>query len=278
MNRIFLIQLATSFLAGGSAIALLTFIAERVHSRIAGIIVSFPLSMVIAFFFVGWTLSPQAVADIVPIIPLSIGATLIFVVVYVYAALLPLSKPIAIVLSFVSATLVWLILATPLAMLQFTNIPLSLLGYIVLAGMAFYFLTVRPAIRESTSTMQYTLVQNIGRSVFVGCIMMLIVFLSKTMGAFWGGIFSVFPAAYSSTLLILHKQYDAHFLFRTCKMMPLGTLPMLVYAFAARLAFPLWGFVWGTVISYATAAVFFLFMLMLIHKVHLSRQSDMFSS
>lgn len=104
---------------------------------------------------------------------------------------------------------------------------------------------------------RYTFAQKITRCLIVGSIMTLIVFLSKTLGSFWGGIFSVFPAAYTSTLLILHKQYDARFLQRTCRTMPLGSMPIIVYAFLARWTFPVYGFVWGTVLSYIGAAIFF---------------------
>lgn len=264
-----MIQLLTSFLAGGCAIAFLTFLAERAPSRIAGVIVSFPVAMVIGLFFVGWTLSPEAVAEVWPVIPIAEGITLMFVVVYVYIALLPLPKCLSIVVSFLCATCVWLALTIPLAVTQFSDLAISFLGFCILVLVAYYFLTIRPQHKEeSASILTYTAAQKIGRAIFVGCLMMLIVFISKTLGSFWGGIFSVFPAAYSSTLLILHWQYDAHFLFRMCKMIPIGSLPILVYGFAAAHTFPLYGIVLGTVIAYLISALVFVALLRVLHFVH----------
>lgn len=57
VETLFIIQLITSFLVGGAVIALLSFIAERVHKRIAGIVLAFPTTVALGFFFLGWTLS-----------------------------------------------------------------------------------------------------------------------------------------------------------------------------------------------------------------------------
>ncbi len=66
MDNIFIIKLITSFFVGGSLMTLLSFIVEKVDEKISGIILSFPSMSLLSFFFLGWTLSSQAVANIIP--------------------------------------------------------------------------------------------------------------------------------------------------------------------------------------------------------------------
>lgn len=62
IDKLFLIQVVTSFIVGGVFIAILGFIAERSSPKVAGIVLSLPSTMAISFFFIGWTLSPSKIA------------------------------------------------------------------------------------------------------------------------------------------------------------------------------------------------------------------------
>lgn len=53
MNKLFLTQLIVSFVVGGGFVALLTIVAEKVNQRIAGIILTFPITGGMALFFLG---------------------------------------------------------------------------------------------------------------------------------------------------------------------------------------------------------------------------------
>jgi len=53
MNKLFIIQLIISFIVGGGFVALLTIVAEKVNQRIAGIILTFPITAGLALFFLG---------------------------------------------------------------------------------------------------------------------------------------------------------------------------------------------------------------------------------
>jgi len=58
MNKLFIIQLITSFIVGGIVIAIISFVAEKANKKISGIILTFPTTMALGFFFLCWTLSP----------------------------------------------------------------------------------------------------------------------------------------------------------------------------------------------------------------------------
>ena len=53
MNKLFIIQLIISFIVVGGFVALLTIVAEKVNQRIAGIILTFPITAGLALFFFG---------------------------------------------------------------------------------------------------------------------------------------------------------------------------------------------------------------------------------
>lgn len=256
MNDLLRLQLLTSFLAGGAAVTLLTLIAERSKQRTAGIILSLPTNLAVSLFFIGWALSPHAVVEAAPIIPIALGVSMLFTAIYVSVATRAWKNKIsAMICSLIVALIVWFILALPLAYFHFKSVPFSLIGYIALTVLAHAILTREPERSEEDVRVHYTGLQKLGRALFAGTVIMLIVYLSKTLGPLWGGIFSVFPAANSSALLILHWQRDAKVLKKVCRTMPLGSPIFLVYTLVAALTFPWFGIIIGTVLAYIASFV-----------------------
>ena len=108
---------------------------------------------------------------------------------------------------------------------------------------------------EKPVTFTYTLSQKIVRATFVGFIVFLVVLLGKLLNPFWGGMFAVFPAAFSSLLMILHWYYDPKSLFPTIQKVALGSLSLFAYAITAMLVFPQFGIIIGTLFAYAVSLV-----------------------
>lgn len=187
MNSLVLVQLLVSFLVGGMFVAVQSLIAERVSPTTAGIILTLPSTLGISFIFISLALSPQAIGDIVPLIPLTFGISLLFVVTYVYASPLFHSKSTSMILCSLLATAVWLALTIPLAIYRFSSLPLSLLGFGVLAVIAHDFLRRGKQQGEAPAKHQYTLLEIGIRSCAAGTLIAVVVLLSKTLGHFWGG-------------------------------------------------------------------------------------------
>ncbi len=245
------IQLITSFLAGGIIIALLGLIAEKASEKTAGIIISFPTTIAIGFFFVGWATSPQAVADVAPIIPAMEGVVMIFTTVYLYLSKIRLSKFASLSLCTFGSLLAWAGLAFPLAVTNFNNFFVSVVIYIILTGISYYLITLRTHEKiNENPTIKYTYKEKFYRALFAGLVMALAVYLSKTLGTVWGIVFSAFPAVYISTMTILLKKHNSAFLFRVWKNSPVGSLVFVIFAVVAMYAFPEFGLFWGTLISY----------------------------
>ena len=106
---------------------------------------------------------------------------------------------------------------------------------------------------EKPVTFTYTLSQKLGRTAFVGLILVLVVFLGKTVSPFWGGILAMFPAAFSSVIMILHYYYGPKSLFPIMRNVALGSLSLFAYAITVMVVFPFFGFIVGTLIAYAVS-------------------------
>lgn len=252
---LFQIQLLTSFIVGGVSIAALSFIAERASAKTAGIIISFPTTIAIGFFFIGWATSPTAVVDAVAIIPAMEGVVALFTTAYLYLSKIRLRKGLSIVVSTVGSLAVWAGLAFPLAAYKFSHLGLSVLMYMILAGIAYYFITIKPHESAAPVSLKYSTSEKIYRALFAGTVTALAVYLSKTLGTVWGMIFSAFPAVYISTMTIIYKNHSKAMLFKVFKNSPLGTLVFVLYAIAAMYTFPALGLLGGTIVSYIISGI-----------------------
>ena len=255
MTQALAAQLVVSFVAGGAFIALLSLAAERVSPAIAGIILNLPSTMVLSFFFIGWTLGPARVAEIAPALPLTFGVTLLFNVVYVLVALRVPGKVAGMAVATVAGLGFWFSLTASLAYWRFNQPLLSTAGFAVAVIIA-HLVFRRLAKDAAPVRMHFTTTDIVLRSCCAGGIIATVVLLSKTLGVFWGGMFSAFPAANLSSMLILHRSRGAHSLSGIVRNMPIGAISPLIFLFAAAAAFPAFGTVGGTVAAFLISGAF----------------------
>lgn len=78
----FAIQLLILFIAGGGFVSFLSLIAEKTSERYSGLILSLPSTVAISFFFLGWILSSEAIAQVAPTVIVSLGTMLLLIVTY----------------------------------------------------------------------------------------------------------------------------------------------------------------------------------------------------
>ena len=257
MNKLFIIQLIVSFIIGGSFIALLSFIAEKVNKTIAGIILAFPSTVALGFFFMGWTISPEAVAKIVPSTLVPLGLSILFAAIYPYIAesveRFTKNKRSQIMISLSISIGVWFTLAIPIAVYKFNNLALGIIGYIILIILAHKILKRKNY--DKPVTLTYTISQKISRASFVGFILFLVVLLSKILNPFWGGMFSMFPAAFTSVIIIIRWHYGIKNLYLMMQKAAIGSISLFTYAIVVMFVFPRFGFIIGTLLAYLASLV-----------------------
>ncbi len=268
MSNLFVIQLIVSFVIGGAFIALLSFIAERVSPRMSGIIIAFPSTAVLSFFFMGWSLSAQEVAVIAPSTLIPLALAVLFTAIYAYSAEyfdeIIQNKIWQIVVSYSASIGLWFALTVPFAVFKFNNLAIGLIGYTLIMLMAHVLLNRKRY--EKPASLTYTYWQKIGRAFFVGFIVFIAVLLGKILNPFWGGMFAMFPAAYTSLILILHWYYGPKILFPTMQKVAIGSLSLCAYVLVVLVTFPIYGFIFGTIIAYIVSAALSSVLIMLQSK------------
>ncbi len=257
MSSIFIIQLIISFFVGGGLIALLTFLAERSSSRVSGIIISFPSTVLLGFFFLAWTQTPEEVAKLIPATMIPLGISILFPVFYVYIANLGatfIKNRFSLVLFTQCLSVgLWLLLSFPMAFHKMSNLFYGIIGYLILAAIGHFFLNRRK--EKNPTTHLYSVWQITGRAAFVGFLIAMIVFVGEMVNPFWGGVLAMFPAALSSSMMVIHWYYGPKNLFPIVRKVPLGSLSIFVYAIIVMLIFPHTGFIWGTFIAFVASLI-----------------------
>ncbi len=255
--NLFYLQLLTSFLVGGICATLLTIFAERSTKQIAGIIIGLPTTIPLGYVFISWVLGPQAIQDVAPTTPLSVGASLIFLLVYLkIASTFKISKIPLIAASLIGGLSVWFVIMIPFGFFKFTNVWLAVAVQLFICLIGHILLVKNYRVKSEPRKIAYTWSQKIGRAVFTGLVIVLATLLSKVAGPVWGGIFSGFPAVFSSTLVTIHLIHDTDFLYHIFYSAALGHLQCTVFIIAAFYAFPLLGILGGFFLSYAITIVF----------------------
>ena len=275
MNSAFIIQLIISFIVGGGFIALLIFLAERSGSSVSGIILSFPSTALLGFFFLAWTQTPEEVAALIPATLIPLGISILFPVFYIYIANFGagfIKKRLPLILfSLCLSIAVWLLLSLPMAFYKMSDLLYGIIGYLAFAAIGYLFLSRRKEKNATAHT--YSIWQIAGRAAFVGFLLVMIVFLGEVVNPVLGGVLAMFPAALSSSMMIVHWNYGPKNLFPMFRKIPLGSLSIFVYAITVMLVFPHTGFVWGTLIAFAASLItsFLLSILPGINKIHYKR-------
>ena len=257
-DKIFILQLITSFLVWWWFIAILSLLAERSSEKLAWIIISLPSTVVISFFFIWLVLWPKSIWNIAPILPITSWAIMLFTTTYLYVSKINLSKIYSIILCAIASLSVWLLLAIPLAIYEFSNLFLSLIWYLLFTSTAYFFITIKSKIKSNHVPLSYSNTQKIIRAIIAWFFIMLSVLLAKVLWPFWWGIFSWFPAVFLASLMIIHWHYDSNFLFKIWKNSPLWSIVFVSYSIFAMYSFPAFWIIWWTAMAYIWSLLIFL--------------------
>lgn len=250
---IFFIQLLISFLVGGIFIALQTLFGERVHGFWRGAILTIPSTLALGLLFVGITKTPLDTVEAARIVPAALGPD------YLYVAVFAALSSFGLITSMLGGLLVWglgayFILQFPpetfFVSVFYYGLPMILIGYFIVRK-----LHQAPHLKPFPITPAQIFI----RSFIGGAIISLIVIFSKTFGNIWGGLFSAFPAAFTSTFIIYHHWQGSHVIPAVAKSLFFpGSIGFIIYAWIAAFAFPLWGIWLGTFAAYGGTFLFFL--------------------
>lgn len=244
MDNIFIIKLILSFFIGGTWIILVTVLADRFGSKIGGLIAGLPSTVLFGLFFIAWTSSYAIAVQATTIIPILSGVTCIFLLVYICLVRFNFW------LSLICSLFIWLMLSLGLVFLKFNDYRLSIIGYVLLFFFSYTIIEYVLKIKSVTGRRTvYRPLHILLRGLLSGFIIAFSVLMGKLGGPIWGGMFSTFPAMFTSTILITYFSQGASFSAATMKSTMLSSVSVVIYAILVRYTYVPLGIVWGTLIS-----------------------------
>ncbi|MEW5924142.1 MAG: DUF3147 family protein [Candidatus Zixiibacteriota bacterium] len=243
-----LIKIAVSFVTAGIWISAATFLAERLGSRVGGLIANLPSNIVVSLVFVALLHNASFAAEATPAVPVGMLIDTIFLFIFILAATRGLM--VAIILSLIS----WLALAIVAAKLVYSDWTINIILYVVITVLLFFALGRLIKIPDAASSKKkYSLNQLLIRALFAGAVVAATVILSTFAGTYWTGLFTTFPAVLLSTMVILAYNQSIAFAQATGKILILSSSNIVVYGIGVYVTYPTLGIVWGTIISFVAA-------------------------
>lgn len=240
------LHLTLAFAVGCLWVPLVAIISERTGNT-GGILGGLPSTSALSFLFIGLNQSSEAAVQATAVFSLAFSFTCAFLLFYAFFAKRGFRVGISISL------LMWFIVSALIVGSNFKNFELSLvMGVLVLAAIYYVFAERLNLKSFPPEERHYTTVQHLGRGVFAGFIVLMAVIASQIGGPVLGGIFSSFPAAFTSTLYIVNKSRGTDFSRSLTKPLAVSSiLTVIPYGIAVRYLYPSLGIWIGTVSSYA---------------------------
>jgi hypothetical protein len=244
-----LTQVVIPFSLSAAVVIIITLVAERYGTKVGGIIGTLPTNLAVAMVFIGINRGAAFAADAAVVVPAEMGINILFLAVFSVVAYR--SLPFALTVSLG----VWAVLSAGLYLGAIENVWLSLAIYLALMIPSFLFLELWKKVpSRSPIKVHYTWQKILFRGLLAGAVIAIAVLLSN-VGAAISGIFSVFPAIFTSTMTIFVYEHGARFAGAMAKSMMLGSLTTVGFSVAVHLLYPELDIGWGTLAAYAFSFV-----------------------
>lgn len=225
----------------------MTWATERYGGELGGFFGGLPSTTAFAFLFIGWIESPSAAVDATNSFPFFMSFTAAFLLVYAFFAKRGFVSGLA------AAFSVWFFAAL-LITLSGPGFGLSLLGCAVVSLATYLGLRKLrlPSLRPTRPG--YGLPQRLLRFLISGGVVVVAVLASEVGGPIFGGVFSAFPAVFTSTLYTVSRSEGTEFSRgMTTSLMLSAILTVIPYSVVVRYLYPVVGIGYGTVAAYAVA-------------------------
>jgi hypothetical protein len=248
---LFYLKLLLAFVIGSLTITLATVAAERLGSKIGGLIGGLPIMIAITLFFIGLAESPQIAAEATDVIPLVVAFNGVFLLVF--ALLSERGALIAIACGFIC----WVGLSSIVVLFSIRSFTLSLVANLLISVFCYVIMETRLGLKSSRRIeLQYTSRQILSRGLFAGTMVAFAVFMNRLGGPLWGGVFAPFPTVFLATITILAVSKGPQFARMITKpLLVSGMINIVIYAIAVRFSYPAFGLALGTVVSLAISAI-----------------------
>lgn len=250
----FLLRLALSFVLGGLAVAVFTTLAETRGSRLGGLLLSFPVKVVIALAFIGLNEGAAFAAKAAFSVPAGLGVNVVFLAA---AAFLVRRFPPWPALA--GALAAWAVAALAVVLLPPTGAVSSLVLWAGPTFLALFLLSRLPGLRHdrrpaAAAKARFGWAGLLSRAAGAGAVVAASVLLARVAGPVLGGLAAVFPSGWITSMVILTRHHGPDFTGATVRVMVWASAAPTVFGLVAGLAMARWGVLAGVVGGLVAAA------------------------
>lgn len=246
--------LLVKFFVATIIVLLLSFVAEHVSPKWAGILSGFPTGSAITLHFYAVENGLRFASESALYNMVGLVAMQAFILCYY--------------LSGMSSTRHQLILAVcgggvgyAIAVVILSQIPVTpvLAVFLPLASFPLFRIAFRKIPHSSIDDkITPTLGVIMGRAGLAACMICVITVIAHLVGPSWAGLFSAFPTTLFPLLFIIHFSYGGSYAYSIIKHVPDGLGSLLTYSFLIYLCYPSFGVYSGIAIAFSGALVYLL--------------------
>lgn len=248
--------LAAKILVSVLVVLGLSWTAEHVNPRIAGILSGMPLGAVLILFFVGIEQGPQFAAEsALHAIPSLVG-TISFAMGYYFGTFS--NNKFSPLISTALGIFCFFVAVGILSTMTFSMVSGAALSLIVLLGIGYLLLSHET--NKITKKIKMTLPRMLFRSFMAAGFVVAIIMLSNAIGSRWSGLLIGFPMTFLPVLLIIHITYSGDQVRTIIHSFPLGLVSLISFLIVAATTIPLVGVNVAILISLCAAGIYLAFL------------------
>lgn len=245
----FLLRVALSFALGGLAVALFTTAAERLGSHVGGLLLSFPVKVTIALVLIAMNEGVDVASQAAGAVPLGLGINLVFLM-----ATALLVRRYAPWPAMIGALGIWLVVGIVGVLWVPGVAPWDVLAFLVPYAIGLAILPrhagAKPRKREGDV---FGVAGMLTRAAGAGTIVALAVVLARVGGPLLGGLASVFPSGWITTMVILTREHGPEFTGATVRVMVAGSVAPVGFGLSVWWLYPTIGVLGGTLAALGVA-------------------------
>ena len=247
----FVLRVVVSFVLGGLTVALFTAAAERLGSRVGGLLLSFPVKVGISMLFIGLNEGAHVASAAATAIPLGLGVNVVFLAGCAFFVRRLAPWP-----AIHAALALWLVAGLLAVLVVPAALPWNALAWLVTAGASLALLPrTRGATPRKRGSEQFGVLGLLTRAAGAGTIVALSLVAARYGGPLLGGLASVFPSGWITTMVILTRHHGPDYTAQTVRVMIAGSIAPVLFGYAVWLAFPALGVWLGMGIAIGVALV-----------------------
>lgn len=245
MSAILLYKICITMLA----VLGLTFVAEKISTRLAGLLSGYPIGTAIILHFYGLEYGAEFAADAAVFNLCGLLASQCFAYAYYRASLrLKTILPVSML-----AIVAYLLPAYAVSQASPNRMTAVTVAVIATALFCILFRSGKSSIVTTPKTWSFKLITV--RLVFTAALVVLVTETASFIGPAWAGLFSAFPVALYPLVLLLHRQYGPAPARTILMNFPYGLWSVIAYALTVSFAYPEFGVFPGTAIGFSAATI-----------------------